>query len=565
MSFPLGYDESPLSPIIVIKDFDGIEQFRYETPQAVVGSPVQDFSLTSGILSKGINTNHGIMKFFIRDDDELLVDKDNPIHPLKIKQGWEVELFLGKDPSSVNLWYRGIINKITRLIQTKTITIEITTFGWGSLTASRYSSMNRTQEKLSDGLTSDTSDNTTKATELFKDVLQDTDHLAVPGLGLLDIIVNDIEDLPSQLGDYRKNLVTIGSELNELATMVGAYWGIDQNKNAFLRERNSQDSMFLITNDVKNPSLMTQNWDQERIAFTKGDQTLTRTDSSQESAFTIVHGVGSQRQIVDHFQISSNSLFDFSIENHAFPFFPEKDNISQISIALTRTAPITSGLTISVVGESKTIPGAPDSNDIREIKALTAALLEKELSAASNKRFIDIKFNKIPVTKGEKLFVIIEKTTNPALTLTIDQQDTQGKHFTSPDLTTWTEENGESKFISYQSKTVRIIGQNTEAQKLFRPKETVITLPDKPDERTVLQIFEAAIVSLSKIIMNFEPIKISTTTLPLELGKTIKYVDVDSGFERQLNLIGYDLQFNAFGESALGATEITITLQEIYL
>ena len=57
MGYPLAYDPTPLSVIIVIKDLDGVEQFRYESAEVVAGPPVQDFKLVGGSLINGVNTD----------------------------------------------------------------------------------------------------------------------------------------------------------------------------------------------------------------------------------------------------------------------------------------------------------------------------------------------------------------------------------------------------------------------------------------------------------------------------------------------------------------------------
>ena len=66
--------------------------------------------------------------------------------------------------------------------------------------------------------------------------------------------------------------------------------------------------------------------------------------------------------------------------------------------------------------------------------------------------------------------------------------------------------------------------------------------------------------------MNYEPLLITPPTLPLEVGKTIRIVDVNSGFDRSLDLVGFELIFNAYDpNTALGASEMKIILQEIYI
>lgn len=565
MGYPISYDPTPLSPIIVIKDLDGVEQFRYESAAVVDGEPVQEFKLVGGSLIGGINTDAGQFFFTIRDDDLDLIDRDNPMFPSKIKQGWEVEVFFGKDSTNVNLWFTCIVNLVQTHTQTNTTTIGITCFGYLSLTAFRYSSMKRTQERLADGTTLDPDDDSTKNTELYKDVFTDEDHLAVPGLGLLDITIGDVEDLPTKVGDYRKNFVTLGSEANELAQMTGAYWGIGPDKKAFLHQRGSTSSSFLITNDVDNPSLQTTNWNPDRLAFMES-QDLVRKDSTQDTGVTIVHGIGSQRKDIDHDEQNSNAILDLSVKNYAFPFLPQKNNIFQISLYLVKAvSALTNGLSISIIGADGS--GDPDTNDVRETKLLSDVLLNIELDAAqtSLERFIDIKFEKIAVTKDEKLFVLIELSANGMFDLTAEYQTGSGEYFTSSDLSTWTPFVGEPKFISYASKTVRIVGQNTTTQKFLRPKETVVTLPDQPNEDTVLQIFESILETQSKIVVNYDPIIISPPTLPLELGKTLRFQDVNSGFEREFNLVGYSLNFNAYTKENKGASELKISLQEIYI
>lgn len=562
MSFQSGYDPTPLAAIVIIKDLKGIEQFRYEMQQVVNGTPVQDFDLVGGILKGGLNTDFGSFIFFIRDDNQLLIEKSIPVFPSKIGQGWEIELYFGKNPTNVNLWYRGIINLIQTITQTKTTNITVTSFGYASLTAFRYSSMNRTQKKLADGITPDPADTSTKNTELFKDVFADTDHLAVPGLGLLDIIPSQVEDLPPQLGDYRKNFVTLGSEANELTQMIGSYWGVNPDKTAYLRERGSQSSGYLITNDVNPPSLATQNWNQEKIAFIKSGA-LVRRDSTQDTGVTIVHGIGSQRLSKDYDnQVVADNALDLSLTHYAMPFDPQHDNVQQVSIFLARTGPITEPLVVRIVGSDD--QGDPDSNDIRETKILPAALLEKEL--ASGNRFIDIRFNKINVTKNETLFFAIAPAANGPGILQLDYDDGgPDKYFTSPDLVNWAQNNGDVKMITYSSKTVRIVGQNTTTAKFLRPKEIVATLPDHPDEETILAIFESILETQSKVVLNYEPILITPPTLPLELGKTIKIQDVNNGFDREMDLMGYELEFNAFDKNNLGASELKIIIQEIYI
>ena len=564
MTVPLGHDLTPLAVIIFIKDLNGIVQYRYDMIQLSPGNPTQDFELKGGTLIAGINSDAGSLTIYINDNDELLTDKDDIQFPSFIKQGWEIELYAGKNEGNIHLWYRGIIDTVKTIKQTNTNTVTINSRGYGSLLASRYSSMNRTQIKLSDGITPDDTDLSTKATELIKDLLLDTDHLEVKGLGLLDIIPGDIDDLPFQLGDFRKNIIPISVAINELAQTIGAYWGVNPDKTLFLHQRNTKNSGLLITNDTKNPSLLTNNWDQEKVAFLKSSQ-LIRNDTSTDTAITSIIGIGSQRQTPDHKQEITELPLDLNLVHYAFRFTPQKDNISQITLAMTRGGIITSGITVSIVGSKPgTTVSIPNLDDVREVKIIPAELLEKELGTGD--RFIDIKINKISTNDSKELFIVINQSPNPLNFLTLDYlTGATNNYLESTDLETWDDFEGDPAFITYQSKTVKIIGQNTTTQKFLRPKELLITYPDKPDEKTILAIIEAGLETKSKIRSNYDPILITPPTLPIKLGQCVKYIDVDSGFEADLDVVGYEFSFNAYGKNNLGASEIKLDLQNTYI
>ena len=553
MSFPTGYDPSALLPAIIVRDFDNDVIGFFSANPNISNDTAPQLEISGASLNVGINGDHGTFTFIFRDDDFSLTDLEHPYRPCKLRTGYEVEFRLGKPQSAAQKWFTGIINNVKNISQTNTNVWEITCFGWGSLIASRYSSMIRTQQRQADGITPDDDDETTHISELFKDLLTDKDHLTVPGLDLLPITVGEIEDIPIALSDFKKNFVTIGSELNELAQMAGCFFHVNADKEITLTKRNSKSSGLLISNDIKNPDVITANWPRDKLAFIR-DQVIARDDSIKDSGFTILHGVGSQRKNVDHTQPLSNNTLTFGADYY-FPFFPQKDNISQVSIKLTRlnALPISENFIISIIGSND--DGTPNKDDIREVKILPFSLLEKLLTPGS--RLIDIPFDKIPVTHGEKLFLVI-----PIMTpgnLSCDYQTGTGQYYRRDDLFV-----GAATFTTYSSKTTRITGQNTVTKKNFRPKEGIITLPDNPDEGTVRKIFESILDAKSKVTSNFNPIRITPPDEPIKIGQTLRLIDVQKDFDREVSLVGYSMSFNAYDVSALGVYEMTINLQELY-
>ena len=553
MSFPTGYDPSALLPAIIVKDFDGDVIGFFSNHNSLSNDTAPQLGMAGGTLSVGVNGDHGTFTFIIRDDDFSFTDLNNPYRPCKLKTGYEVDLRFGKQGNALEKWFTGIINNVKNISQTNTNVWEITAFGWGSLIASRYSSMIRTQQRQADGITPDDDDETTHISELFKDLITDKDHLTVPNLDLLPITIGEIEDIPIALSDFKKNFVTIGSELNELAQMAGCFFYVNADKQITLLKRNSKSSGLLVTNDIKNPHVITANWPRDNLAFIK-DQIITRDDSIKDSGFTMLHGIGSQRQTVDYsWTVSNNSLL-LSGGNHAFPFQALKDNISQVSIKLSRTdvLPLLENFIVSIIGRNDDT--TPNADDIRETKIVPFSLLEKLLTPGS--RYIDIVFDKIPITPVERLFLYIPETTSR---LSMDYSTFVGKYYIDG-----AEFVGSAVFKTYSSKTTRITGQNTTTRKLYRPKEGIITLPDNPDESTVRKVFESILDAKSGITSNFNPIRITPPDTPPQIGQTLRLIDVQKDFDREVSIVGYTISFNAYDESALGAYEMTINLQEIY-
>lgn len=560
MSYPLGYDAKGLAAVVIIYDIDGVEFKRYEMPQ-VAASPIQEFSLTGFTISMGINSNHGKIDIYIDDRNRQLIETiDSNIFSL-FKPGFTIEIFLGKDSSSLNLWVLAVLQDIDLIYETGLFSQHLQCYGYGIRTQQRLSIMKRSQIRESDGITPDQTDISTFISNLFKDTLTQTSHLAAPGLGPLDITVENVEEIAIAIPEFTKNIVSFGSILTELASMGYCYYGIDQNKKAFLFKRGEVDSGFLVSNDVNDIGIETANWNPDKLMIFRNKPVIIH-DMTSDSGYSILHFVGSQRLFVDHNEQSANADLQTSIDFHAFPFTPATDNVAEISVALgTDTGNITGDLQIAIVGDSG---GFPSLTNVRKSIVLTAEKLAEEVKNPLG--FIIVKFDKIPVSHNEKLYVVLFKTTNAFGELVGNYQTGSGEYFTSADGSdgSWSSSPGEPAFITYNSKNVRIIGENTVTAQNLLTKEGIVNVPDTPNETTILQIAQAMLTAKSKIVRNFDPVDVSAPTLPPELGKTLRLIDVITGLDTDVDLIAYSLSIDATDNSNRGATMIKLTFQEQY-
>jgi len=561
MSYPLNHNARGLAAIVVFFDLTGAEVYRYEMP-SVATTPVQNFPFTGVDLNFGINENHGTIIIHIDDRDKNFIENiGGDIHS-KFKPGWTVKIFCGKEPASVNLWALGILQDIDLNYQTNLFNQTIICFGYGIRTQHRLSIMKRSQRRLAtDAITPDPTDTTTHVSELFKDVLTDTDHLAAQGLGQLDITTGNITDIPIPIAEFDKNIVTFASILSELAIIGFAWWGINQNKVAFLYKRGEVSSGFLVSNDTSTGPNDTANWNANKRLFFRNFPNLIH-DQTSDSAFSTLQAVGAQRLIVDHNKQLHDGDIDTNLGIHAFKFVPVVDNIAQITIHLASVLPITSDLIVSIVGESD---GDPNLSNVRKTVTINHAQLNKEIDA-SGKQF-KIRFDKIPVTTGETLFAVFNQTNNVGTNaLSVQYKQNTGIYHTSTDGgTSWTDSTGEPALITYNSKNTRIIAESATTINNILPKEAIVNLPDTPTEQTVFQILESMLETLTKVIRNYEPIVVSTPTIPLELGKSVRLLDVKLGIDTEVDLVGYSLTINAHENSNRGTTNMTLTFQGVYI
>ena len=578
-----------LSPVIVISDLDNAERFRFESDQVVpaANQPVQDFKLNELTIHAGINSDHGYCTVGIDDRNNTLLDSSKR-RSIRIKNGWKLEVWLGKGPNSLYKWFTGIIAEPELTRPTATLqNIGLTAFGYGIRTAHRIGNIQRSQKRLIDGINPDNTDTKTKISELFKAMLTNPNFYAHPGLGSeSEITTNNVRDIDIKLLEYNKKYQTLAVILNDLAQSAGAIYGIDPNLDAFLRIRGSESSGFLVTNDTENPGLATRNWGSGRIMFIR-NRSFNFKDSTIEAGYTVAHGVGAQHDIISHDFPDANATFWLSWNllgqsghaprRTAIPFITTHEVISKISLFLARryndNTEINHPLQVHIVGSDA--DGNPNLEDQRFVTSISHLTLDDELGTQG--KFINIQFEKniLSVSRGEKLFIYLWQlsdyiagqeypTTEFSGFLTLDYQTQMGRLFyTDDEGQTWQQATGQPKFKIYYSKTMRIIGQNTTARRCLKEKETILSLQDFPNEHTALAAFEGMLDSLGKVKRIYDPITVTAPTLRPEIGKTVRLIDKFNGLDVEVDLIGYDIAISAFDPlTNRGATTMKLYLEE---
>lgn len=530
-------------------------RFVYESGGITGGTPRQDFELTGWQIQSGINTNHGIGMIRIRDDKNSMFASNR----IRIGNGWTLLVELGKSPSGLELWFAGVIRQpeIVRPSAGKQ-DIVVTAIGWGSITARRIANINKFQRRLDNGISLDATDGSTSISELFKTLLRNYWHMSLPGIGPPEgITMHDVRDIDIQLPDFQRRHQTVAVMLNELAEIAGAYWGIGPDRDAYLHLRGQEDSGFLITSDLT--ALLTRGWNQRKIMYI-ANRHFGFQDSTLDSGYTIAHGLGAQYAQVDYEQTAADAQLDLSTHHHAFPFEPRHDNVSRITMFLSKSSgDLLSPLHVSIIGAAD--DGTPNLDDVRQSAEIPAERLNEELVAG---RYVEIQFDFIPVTHGEKLFALVEKYDGQGGAVpSIDYQTGGGTYYRSADGSAYSEYTGNPKMRSYASKTVHIVGQNTTLSRFRRTAESVFAMDDFPDEQSALIAFEGILESLGRTRRIYNPVTVSAPDSRPRLGASARLVDVLNGLDATVNLISYTIGTDAeIPEGPLGAYSMVISFEE---
>jgi len=557
LALPSGFDPNPLAPKILIHDTSGVLQYTYET-SATNTSPTQDFELAGMTMHLGVNADYGTCVLLINDNNNTLTDTSLR-KAAKIKRQWTVQVYLGKSSSSLNRYFYGkIFTTTVRRPKTNLQQIMITAVGWGVTLKDRVTNMKRYQAKAADGITVDTTDNAAKISELVKDLVEDTDHLADTGLTTPDNIgVGQVADTDIKLANVQENFGTMASSISKLATAGNMTWGVDPDRDLILRDPTEHDSGFLFTNNVDGYD--SQNWTVGKLGFLRN--TLTEwTDASYETAYSILHGIGSNKDTKDiSITGSENATRSSNTSWIAIPFTPNVDNIARFALKLAKNGTPPSDAQFEIIGADSS--GNPNRNDIRIAMTVAKEFLQALTGTAT---FKEIGFDKFSINPLDKLFLVVHQNGDSLDNFTFDYQTGTGTFYTSSDGDTWASATGNFSLRTYVNKAINIILENTAAKRRYGTREKVLTFGNGLHEATAREALLQAgqILGLERRV--YSNVIISPPTDRIPLAKYCRIQDVKTGLDIKANIISIDVEMIATRKTALGATFVSLGLEEIH-
>jgi hypothetical protein len=561
------YDVNELSPRIIITDRTGVVKYIYETTVTTTEPNArQDFTLSELKVHSGSNSDHGYAILKIDDRNNDLTDVTNTLRDSKIERQWDIQIYFGKSQPLLQRWFYGKIFDVDIVRPfTNQQHLILSCVGWGSMLRDRITNIKRFQAKAADGITLDATDTTVKVSELVKDIIEDTDHQADHGLDNteLGITVNNVQDIDVKLPDLQKSFSTYATALSELSTSGNAMWGIDADRDLFLRDPGSVDSGFLFTNDLEGDTA--QNWDSSRIGYLINASQSWR-DSSYDGAYSILHGLGSNAVKID--QENSGSENAIRTSNTSFigiPFTPSTDNIGKISLRLGKTGTPTSPITISVVGINASDSNSPKMTNLRKSITLDSAKIQ---SLSTSGGWVELGLQeKINVEPGTPLALVINKYGSVSSNLTMDYRTGTGTFWTSTDGVdaNWVSATGLFSVRDYSWKSLQIILENTRAKAKYGTREKVVQFNSGQEEGSAREALISAGEVLGLERRFYSQVTISPPTLRIPLGQYCRIHDTKTGLSVKANIISTDISMSGkSGETSIGADRVTLGLEEVH-
>ena len=561
------YDIGELSPKIIITDRTGVEKYRYETSITTASvSPQQDFTLSELKVHAGSNTDYGYAILKIDDRDNLLTDTTNNIRDSTIERQWDIQIYFGKSQPLLQRWFYGKIFDVDIVRPfTNQQHVILSCIGWGAVLRDRITNIKRFQGKAADGITVDSTNTTTKVSELVKDIIEDSDHQADHGLDNSDlgITVNSIQDIDVKLPDLQKSFATYATVLSELATSGNTMFGVDADRDLFLRDPGSVDSGFLFTNDLAGDTA--QNWDSSRIGYLINASQSWR-DSSFDGAYSVLHGLGSNTVKIDQQNSGSENAVRTSNTSYiGIPFTPSTDNIGKIALRLAKTGTPTSPVTISVVGINASDSNSPKMTNLRKSITLDSAKVQS-LSTSGDWTELGL-HEKINVEPNTPLMLVVDKYGDGSHNLTMDYKTGSGTYWTSPDGVdgNWTSATGLFSIRDYSQKALQIILENTRAKAKYGTREKVVNFNSGQEEGSAREALISAGEVLGLERRFYSQVTVSPPTLRIPLGQYCRVYDSKTGLSVKANILSTDIEMKSkAGETSIGANKVTLGLEEVH-
>lgn len=559
---PTGWSGKELSPKIIITNNSDVTQYTFEAKSIASNpaSPTQDFKVTDLELDLGVNDSYGTLVFTIMDNNAALVDgtfnAESDIHKM-----WNVQLYLGKTNATL---YRAFYGKIFDVQMDRTDTNvlrwNVVCVGWGVVLKDRATRLIRNQKKTSDGITLDDTDTTTRLDTLITAILDSKDHYLEDNMAQMTSITHTglcSDCLNIKVANVNETYNTFAAAINRYARLGNLVWGVDADRDLWVRDPIAHDSGFIATNNESATS--TINWPVAKLCYLY-KAPLRANDSASDTLYSWLHGYGAFSPSLDvSYVTTEDALGNLDNRWFAIKVNPTVDSIKKLAIKAIRTGSSLSGnAQIQIRGDDGT--GKPDATDIRRTIDISQHTLSA-LGTSTPGNWFEIPVTpKLEITPNESIHIILKMYGSASNTYNVGYKSGSGTFHDSTDGTTWTARTGNPLYRVYEAKRILYSIEMVDVAADIGIREKLIPFRADLEEQTVRQALISAGEMLSKVRREYDEIVVSAPTSRIELGKFMVIEDVKSGLNLKANIVGMSLEMHGSGGDQIGTNIVRIKL-----
>lgn len=558
------YDPRFLSPKILIHDNSAVLQYTFE-PKYLFGSPTNTLGNLSDLeLDLGVNDNYGSCRFVVQDHDDLLTDGSLRAKSL-IQRQHNVQLYLGKTSATLQRWFYGKIMDVTvQRPGTNQQAHLVECIGWGVTLRERNTKLIRNQKKTSDGITLDNTDSATKVYNLIKDVIEDRDHYLDENISAYANVTSNgvcTDCLDFNLANLNETYNTFAGTISKLANTANCLWGIDADRDLYVREPSAHDGGFLFTNNLS--IFRSQNWTNTKIAYLKRAP-LSWTDSSFDGLYSWLHFYGPFYPKLDiSYTTTPDATKNMDSVWIAIPITPTTDNISKIAVRVNRTGTPANNWEVEIRGNNA---GVPDTDDIRQHISISK-FKTQALGTTTPSDWLEIPVKpRLDITPNESLYIVLRKNGDASNTVNVDYKSGTGSYLDSSDGSSWTARTGAFNYRVYDAKRILISNEIVDTANNVGIRERIFPVRADAEFNTVLELAKNVGATMGRERRRYSNILISCPTDRIDLGKFCYLEDKFNGLDMKANIVGLHLEMHASRASpdVLGADTIELQLEDYY-
>lgn len=462
-------------------------------------------------------------------------DSGNALDP-NVGNGNKVIIQIGDTQASLTNFVAGFVRYVD-IERPDTGAKEVVLHGFTNpiRTEERILNMVRIANRLGNGVDPDTTDNTMKASEIFKDCFEDVDCYPIGG-PLLPFTTGGIQDISEKLASIKEPLVPMKQVLDHVANATGSIYAIDGADVVKLHYPSLLHSGITIR-DTDNPDGVAP---EATTGYFVGPWKFTKSIRKQDGFANRFYGRGGNKFLLDIDKSSDSTQIECHSNFRAIQFSPTAPRLNAISVILSRVGTLSSDIQGEIRLDKSSAPTGEVVGTFEIFKDLvntTATTINRVNISMTDKR--------LQVDKPH--WIILKKQGDASNHFRWHHDNgTTGRNAFSSTGSSWTV-NSNSFTLShrtYWSRRILFEASSSVSIQKYGVTEDVVDAPWIQEYQDMDKLLTSLLKFSSQQKVLFEPRRVFAPTTPIVAHKLIRIKDTLSGIDidAEVKSVKYDFK-----------------------